>query len=482
MEQEDINKFTEERTCIYKDETYSVRDNGAVMRHPKENGKKRKLDGDWTWGTIDNKGFLRIGGEKVNRIVATAFHGVPKSEQDVVFHKNFNSKDNHPSNLIWVTKFEHKIFQPNIQTELKIITGKKTIEDILSDISILKSVLNSADAQNIAWMSKITQNEANKCLEKYIELNKEREQNDYNYSGEKISKEESDEKLENNYNHDLIKHSIFQSCINLGFKATEELSGKDWRADVFAEVNNKKFAFEIQLSPQTLDKTLKRQKKYIRDNIIGCWLFVKEPNNFDQERIDLPLFRVFYKNNELFVSLKGRENLSLETFINDFVNDKIHFCNRMITSKKQTVEVSFIEMNCWKCGAINHIYAVNRGFYSPCNAELHRDEMLWNSCRKEYMPEIQNAVLEFLKTRKGKKIKLGKIKERYSKTVEDSYISFGCAECDAIFGDFYVTEAILDSYYGDGVVERFNCEINMDIPIVINIPHWCHTKDGNFCE
>ena len=98
------------------------------------------------------------------------------------------------------------------------------------------------------------------------------------------------------------------------------------------------------------------------------------------------------------------------------------------------------------------------------------------------MPEIQNAVLEFLKTRKGKKIKLGKIKERYSKTVEDSYISFGCTECDAIFGDFYVTEAILDSYYGDGVVERFNCEINMDIPIVINIPHWCHPKDGNFCE
>jgi len=25
--------YTEERTCVYKDENYSVRDNGAVLRH-----------------------------------------------------------------------------------------------------------------------------------------------------------------------------------------------------------------------------------------------------------------------------------------------------------------------------------------------------------------------------------------------------------------------------------------------------------------
>lgn len=72
-----IDNFTQEKTCAYKDETYSVRDNGAVMRHGKEGGRKRNIDGNWTFGTLDDKGFLRIGGEKINRIVATAFQGIP---------------------------------------------------------------------------------------------------------------------------------------------------------------------------------------------------------------------------------------------------------------------------------------------------------------------------------------------------------------------------------------------------------------------
>ncbi|MBR1535889.1 MAG: HNH endonuclease [Treponema sp.] len=165
MTYSDINDFTQEETCIYKDEVYSVRDNGAVMRHAKENGRKRKIDGEWTFGNIDNKGFLRIGGEKVNRIVSSAFYGEPPTEQYVVFHKNYNSQDNRASNLNWVTKFEFKILQPNIQSQLRILTGKK-IEEILSDISILQTI----DAPNLNWMKGVTQTEANKCLEKYIDL------------------------------------------------------------------------------------------------------------------------------------------------------------------------------------------------------------------------------------------------------------------------------------------------------------------------
>lgn len=161
----DINNFTQEKTYTYKNETYSVRDNGAVMRHSIETGRKRKLDDEWTFGNLDDKGFLRIGGEKINRIVATAFRGVPPTEQYVVFHKNYNSQDNRANNLCWVTKFEFKILQPNIQSQLRILTGKK-IEEILSDISILQTI----DAPNLNWMQNVTQEEANKCLQKYIDL------------------------------------------------------------------------------------------------------------------------------------------------------------------------------------------------------------------------------------------------------------------------------------------------------------------------
>lgn len=39
----DINEYTRETTCEYKGEVYSVRDNGAVMRHAREGKKARKL-------------------------------------------------------------------------------------------------------------------------------------------------------------------------------------------------------------------------------------------------------------------------------------------------------------------------------------------------------------------------------------------------------------------------------------------------------
>ena len=162
---EDINNFKTEKTCIYKDESYSVRDNGAVLRHSKENTRKRKIDEIWTFGNVDDKGFLRIGGEKINRIVATAFLGSPESEQHVVFHKNYNSQDNRASNLAWVTKFEFKILQPNIQSQLRMLTGKK-IEEILSDVSIFHTI----SAPNLIWMANVTQQEADKCLQKYIDL------------------------------------------------------------------------------------------------------------------------------------------------------------------------------------------------------------------------------------------------------------------------------------------------------------------------
>ena len=53
MEQVDI--FEKEKQCDFKERHYSVRDNGAVMRHPKEGSRPSKLDNTWTFGTKDNR-------------------------------------------------------------------------------------------------------------------------------------------------------------------------------------------------------------------------------------------------------------------------------------------------------------------------------------------------------------------------------------------------------------------------------------------
>lgn len=95
-----LNEFDEFKECFYKDEQYSVRDNGAVMRHRRRGMRKRKLDNVWSFGTPNHfTGYLDFCGERVHRIVATAFHGAAPSDQHVVDHIDTNRQNNRPENL-----------------------------------------------------------------------------------------------------------------------------------------------------------------------------------------------------------------------------------------------------------------------------------------------------------------------------------------------------------------------------------------------
>lgn len=113
--------------------------------------------------------------------------------------------------------------------------------------------------------------------------------------------------------HDNVKYKIAQICRGIGYQVREEYKGKDWRADVLVIVNNQKYAFEIQTRIQSIKKTFDRQEKYTRDNIVGCWLFEKEPKQ-ETELENLPLFKLNNNNNQLTVSLKDRKELSLNIF------------------------------------------------------------------------------------------------------------------------------------------------------------------------
>lgn len=71
-----LSKYSEIRECDFKERHYSVRDNGAIYRHPKKDCKPSKLDCTWTFGNKDNKtGYMLYGRVRVHQIVATAFHG-----------------------------------------------------------------------------------------------------------------------------------------------------------------------------------------------------------------------------------------------------------------------------------------------------------------------------------------------------------------------------------------------------------------------
>lgn len=159
-----LDDFEKEVECIYKNETYSVRDNGAVLRHPRIENKPRPTDNVWTFGKYNNKtGYAEIAGERVHRIVATAFHGAAPTPQHVVDHIDTNRRNNRPENLRWITKLENILLNPI--TAKKIILTCGSIEEFLKDPSKLQKSYIDRDFE---WMRAVSKEEAATSLERLL--------------------------------------------------------------------------------------------------------------------------------------------------------------------------------------------------------------------------------------------------------------------------------------------------------------------------
>lgn len=286
----------------------------------------------------------------------------------------------------------------------------------------------------------------------------------------------------NTKKHNRIQLEIVSACHDLGIKVIQEYRGDGWRADVFVPSDCNPIAFEIQLSPQSLNKTLERQSKYIRDGIIGCWLFENPIRKLTEERLDLPVFYVEGKNDSnLQVNLGDRKKVDIHTFLKNFISGNIQFKKVAKTKVKQLVNLVFYKMECWKCHKVNHLFYVDTFFYSACNAQIMPEEALWESNSMEYRPEIIELAEQFVESRKELDLHLGRVKKRFSKTVEASYTSWGCYDCDSIFGDWYVMEARIDIMHEPKEL-TYQGEIDLKEIIKLPIPHWCFPEGNQFCD
>lgn len=159
-----LHEYEKELICKYKGETYTVRDNGSVLRHPKPDKKPRPTDNNWTFGKYNIKtGYAEIAGERVHRIVATAFHGEAPSSQHVVDHIDTNRRNNRPENLRWITKLENILLNPITVKKIEFICG--SIEEFLKDPSKLRQ---SDFNKDFEWMRAVTKEEATASLERML--------------------------------------------------------------------------------------------------------------------------------------------------------------------------------------------------------------------------------------------------------------------------------------------------------------------------
>ncbi len=161
-----LDDYNDVRECIYKDERYSVRDNGSIMRHQREGKPVRKNDNVFTFGKKNTKtGYMEFCSERVHRIVATAFHGHAPSEQYVVDHIDTNRCNNRPENLRWVTRLENALENPITRARIENICG--SIEAFLADPSILRG--HEHVDRNFSWMRTVSPEEARISHEKLSE-------------------------------------------------------------------------------------------------------------------------------------------------------------------------------------------------------------------------------------------------------------------------------------------------------------------------
>jgi len=165
-----VDDYTCEADCVYKEEHYSVRNNGAVMRHAREGKRMRKDDGVWTFGKPnDRTGYMEIAGQRVHRIVAFAFHGEPPTKEYVVDHIDTNRRNNRPENLRWVTRLENALNNPITRARIENICG--SIENFLADPSILRG--HEHIDNNFGWMRTVSSEEARASLQRLTEWAKD---------------------------------------------------------------------------------------------------------------------------------------------------------------------------------------------------------------------------------------------------------------------------------------------------------------------
>lgn len=275
-------------------------------------------------------------------------------------------------------------------------------------------------------------------------------------------------------------------CKKAGWEAVSECAENEWIADVLAIKGKSRIAFAVKWSPQAYDKTVERQNRFKSDNVRGCWFFKSPPKELrDWEKKpkanrDIPLFKILEtENKEIKVDFDNKQ-IEIKDFVSLLLDGKIKFCSTMKSLPKQRITINFYEKRCWKCDVSQHSYYLSETIKSICGNDIYLESVMWEDDAIEFSPVIRNAIRDFIKTDKGKNLKVGQIKKRYSRTVGNSYMSFGCYKCDVIFGGWHNHEEVMESkMYGADLVH----EVELELPTKIEErEHWCLNENRLFCE
>lgn len=266
--------------------------------------------------------------------------------------------------------------------------------------------------------------------------------------------------------HLLAKDTIARAALGAGWTVQTEAAGScddgaSWIADVLCmrEGGSKAIGFEVQWSRQTLEETARRQTVLTRSDVRALWLMkqIDIPVSRDVPAVRLVWdeergrFMVWLPSQHYSLVMGGRWNsqehcwsqrIELSEFVAGALRGALHFDPLM--NRKVRVHAFVGPGDCWKCKAeiqLLHHFALDVHSVCPALGEFSfglgeleqavREPQVWID---RYFPLHQLA-----------RFGVAPIKQRFSRTMGDAYLSNGCLECGALQGRFYEHEILQTS-------------------------------------
>jgi Competence protein CoiA-like family len=243
-------------------------------------------------------------------------------------------------------------------------------------------------------------------------------------------------------------------------------SGEQWKADVLARKGDHKVAVEMQWSAQTIEEAMRRQARYEQSGVRCLWLLrVRQSNDDDFPHNDLPVDRALpvagiNRGPEGFIALVPtgggwQQKVPVQVFLEAAFSKRLRFGVPVGVAAKVSVRAG--HLTCWSCGSETRII-------TGVDLALATYEYQFSVFELDQYPDL----LDTVRSRLPNNLCLGVIKRRFSRKRNRSYLSNGCAHCDALIGASCERDAWDD--------QESVCEF----PIRVN-ERWRQAIEGNDC-
>ena len=258
--------------------------------------------------------------------------------------------------------------------------------------------------------------------------------------------------------HLHLKRVALKAAREAGWEAQTEVTegtpeDEHWTADVLAWKGDRKIAVEVQWSGQTDEETWQRQRRYERSGVEGVWLLRQPGFPISEELPAACIGRTLEEGLSILIpkheggTARDRQRddhwtqtLEPEKFMRALFEEQFRFGIGHLRTIMLNIHTGVID--CWRCPSTTRIVTFLKGRVGP-----HELMMRLHGGPCTY--ELADLVAKAVKDRKD----IGSIKERFSRMQGQSYLSNGCAKCDALIGEHFEYRAWYEHEEIVGTVE-----------------------------